>query len=86
MDIFNIPIIRSELKNWDLKQTYVSGMVEYSNPLYKHQMWIKIKVFDYKDGNNDYYIVEIIDATKEHERQHLLVSQATDIKAREKRH
>ena len=82
-DIFNIPIIKTELKNWDLKQTYVSGMVEYNNPLYKHQMWIKIKVFDYKDGNNDYYIVEIIDATKEHERQHLLVSQATDIKARE---
>ena len=84
-DIFNIPIIKSELKNWDMKQTYVSGMVEYNNPMYKHQMWIKIKVFDYKDGNNDYFVVEIIDATKEHDRQHLLISQATDIKARETR-
>lgn len=84
-DIFNIPIIKSELKNWDTKQTYVSGMVEYNNPLYNHQMWIKIKVFGYNDKNNNYYIVEIIDATKEHERQHLLVSQASDIKAREVR-
>ena len=84
-DIFNIPIIKSELKNWDKKQTYVSGMVEYSNPLYNHQMWIKIKIFNYKDKNSEYYIVEIIDATKEHERQHLLVSQASDIKNREVR-
>ena len=84
-DIFNIPIIKSELKNWDTKQAYVSGMVEYNNPLYNHQMWIRIKVFGYKDKNNDYYVVEIIDATKEHERQHLLVTQASDIKARETR-
>ncbi len=84
-DIFNIPIIKTELKNWDKKQTYVSGMVEYSNPLYNHQMWIKIKIFNYKDKNSEYYIVEIIDATKEHERQHLLVSQASDIKNREVR-
>ena len=84
-DIFNIPIIKSELKNWDTKQAYVSGMVEYNNPLYNHQMWIRIKVFGYKDKNNDYYVVEIIDATKEHDRQHLLVSQASDIKARETR-
>ena len=84
-DIFNIPIIKSELRNWDTKQTYVSGMVEYNNPLYNHQMWIRIKVFGYKDKNNDYYVVEIIDATKEHERQHLLVTQASDIKARETR-
>ncbi len=82
-DIFNIPIIKSELKNWDKKQMYVSGMVEYNNPLYNHQMWIKIKVFGYNDKNTEYYIVEIIDATKEHERQHLLVSQASDIKNRE---
>ena len=83
LDIFNIPIVKSELKNWDTKQTYVSGMVEYNNPLYNHTMWIKIKIFNYKDGNNTYYIIEIIDATKEHERQHLLVSQASDIKNRE---
>ena len=82
-DIFNIPIIKSELKNWDKKQMYVSGMVEYNNPLYNHQMWIKIKVFGYKDKSSEYYIVEIIDATKEHDRQHLLVTQASDIKNRE---
>ena len=82
-DIFNIPIIKSELKNWDKKQMYVSGMVEYNNPLYNHQMWIKIKVFGYNDKNTEYYVVEIIDATKEHDRQHLLISQASDIKNRE---
>lgn len=85
LDIFNIPIIKSELNNWDGKQTYVSQMVSYDNPKYNHQMWIKIKMFAYneKNNNDNYYVVEVMDATKEHDRQHLLVTQATDIKARE---
>lgn len=85
LNVFNIPIIKSELNNWDGKQTYVSQMVSYDNPKYSHQMWIRIKMFSYseKNGNESYYVVEVMDATKEHDRQHLLVTQATDIKARE---
>jgi len=81
--IFNIPIIKSELNNWDKVHEYVSQMVQYDNPKYNHQMWIKIKVFPFKEKEDEYYVVQITDATKEHDRQHLLISQATDIKARE---
>jgi len=82
-EILNISIIKSELKNWDIDKTYISQMIEYDNPLYNHQMWIKIKIFPYKEKNNIYQVIQIIDSTKEHDRQHLLISQATDIKARE---
>lgn len=81
--IFNIPIIKSELNNWDKVHEYVSQMIEYDNPKYNHQMWIKIKVFPFKEKEEEYHVVQITDATKEHDRQHLLISQATDIKARE---
>lgn len=81
--IFNIPIIKSELNNWNRDYEYVSQMVEYDNPRYNHQMWIKIKIFPFKEKEKEYYVIQITDATKEHERQHLLISQATDIKARE---
>ena len=77
--ILNLPIIKSELDKWDKVSNYVSGMVAYDNPKYNYQMWIRIKIFPYKD----YYIMQITDATKEHDRQHLLVSQATNIKSRE---
>jgi len=83
IEILNIPIIRSELKNWNNDKQYISQMVEYDNPKYNHQMWIKIKIYPYKEKNNDYQIIQIVDSTKEHDRQHLLISQATDIKARE---
>lgn len=82
-NIFNIPIIKSELNNWDGKDTYISQMFEYDNPKYRHQMWLKIKIFLHKEKNNSYYIIEVIDSTKDHDRQHLLVSQASDIKSRE---
>jgi len=82
-EILNIPIIKSELKNFDIDKEYVSQMVEYDNPKYNHQMWIRIKIFPYKEKNNNYQIIQIIDSTKEHDRQHLLISQASDIKARE---
>lgn len=81
--IFNIPIIKEELNNWDKMHEYVSQMVEYDNPKYNHQMWIKIKIFPFKEKEEEYYVVQVTDATKEHDRQHLLISQATDIKARE---
>ena len=39
--IFNTPIIKSELKNWDKSQEYVSQMFKYDNPKYIHDMWLK---------------------------------------------
>ena len=81
--IISIPMVKNELNNWDKKDEYVSQMIEYDNPKYNHKMWIKIKLSSYKEKNEEYYIIQIMDATKEHERQHLLISQATDIKARE---
>lgn len=82
-EVLNIPIIKNELKNWDMNKVYVSQMIEYSNPIYNHQMWIKVKIFPYKEKKSSYQVIQIVDATKEHERQHLLISQASDIKARE---
>ena len=81
--IISIPMIRNELNNWDKKDECISQMIEYDNPKYNHKMWIRIKLNTYKEKNEEYYIIQITDATKEHERQHLLISQATDIKARE---
>ena len=81
--IFNTPIIKSELDNWDKTNDYVSQLLKYDNPKYNYQMWIRIKIFPYKEKKEEYFIIEIYDATKEHDRQHLLVKQATDIKARE---
>lgn len=82
-EILNIPIIKNELKNWDMTREYVSQMISYDNPKYNHQMWIKVKIFPYKEKNISYQVIQIVDATKEHDRQHLLISQASDIKARE---
>ena len=82
-EILNIPIIKNELRNWDETRQYVSQMVEYDNPLYNHNMWIRLKIFPYQEKNKTYHIIEIVDSTKEHERQHLLISQASDIKTRE---
>jgi len=82
-EIFNIPIINAELKNWNGKKEYVSQMVKYDNPKYAHEMWIKVKIFSYQEKKTNYQVIQIVDATKEHNRQHLLINQATDIKARE---
>ena len=82
-EILNIPIIKNELKNWDMTREYVSQMISYDNPKYNHQMWIKVKIFPYKEKNISYQVIQRVDATKEHDRQHLLISQASDIKARE---
>ena len=81
--IMSLPVIKSELDNWDKVSNYTSGMVEYDNPKYNYQMWIRVKIYPYKDKKEEYYVVQIIDATKEHDRQHLLISQATNIKSRE---
>ena len=81
--ILNLNVIKNELDKWDKTTNYVSSMIEYDNPKYNYQMWIRIKIFPYKNKKEEYYIIEIMDATKEHDRQHLLISQATNIKSRE---
>jgi len=83
VEIFNIPIIKSEISNWDKTDNYVSQLIKYDNPKYRHQMWIRIKAFIYREKSEEYYVIQISDATSEHNRQHLLITQATDIKARE---
>ena len=80
--ILNVERIKTEIDNWDKKSNYVSQMIMYDNPKYNHDMWIKIKLFMYKERDN-YYIIQIQDATKEHDSQHLLISQASNIKLRE---
>ena len=82
-EILNIPIIKSELKNLDRDKEYVSQMVQYDNPKYNHKVWIRVKMYPYKEKNANYQVIQIVDATKEHDRQHLLISQASDIKNRE---
>lgn len=82
-EILNIPIIKSELKNLDRDKEYVSQMVQYDNPKYNHKVWIRVKMYPYKEKNANYQVIQILDATKEHDRQHLLISQASDIKNRE---
>ena len=59
-------------------------MISYRSSTYQHTRWLKIKIYPLVDKKNDYAIVLISDATREHDEQHLLVLQAGDIKAREK--
>ena len=81
--VINIPAIKNEINSWDRNTEYVSQMVAYDNPKYNHEMWIKVKLFVYREKNEEYYVIRILDATKEHRRQHLLISQAADIKSHE---
>ena len=80
--VLRIPVIKSELLKFN-DESYTSGMIEYDNPKYNHPMWIRVKISPYKDKKNEYYLIQIIDATLEHEHQHLLITQASDIKSRE---
>lgn len=84
-EILNIPIIADELRVWNKKTEFVSGMVAYHNATYNHTRWIKIKIYPYKDKKMTYHVILISDVTKEHDRQHLLVTQAADIKSREQK-
>ena len=81
--ILGIDRIKDELNKWDKTSNYISQMILYDNPRYNHDMWIRIKLFSYKENNEHYYIIQIQDATKEHDSQHLLIAQASNIKARE---
>ena len=81
--VINIPVIKNEINSWDRNTEYVSQMVAYDNPKYNHEMWVKVKIFIYKEKNDEYFVIRILDATKEHNHQHLLISQAADIKSHE---
>lgn len=81
--ILNVPVIKKELNNIENRNGYTSQMLEYDNPKYNYPMWIRVKISKYTEKKDEYYIIQIIDSTKEHDQQHLLITQATDIKSRE---
>ena len=83
--IFEMPIVENELRSWDKKSEFISQMITYHNLAYQHDRWIKIKIYPIKEKKNILYIVLISNASKEHDQQHLLVSQASDIKSREQK-
>ena len=82
--IFEIPVLKNEMDEWNKKDEFVSQMISYRNPNYQHTRWIKVKIYPFKEKKGTYHVTLISDVTKEHEQQHLLVSQASDIKMREK--
>ena len=81
-DILNIPVLKDEIKKWDKKSEYVSQMITYHNPLYNHKAWLKVKIYQYNENNEAYEVIQISNVDKEHDRQHLLISQTNDIKIR----
>lgn len=82
-EIFNTPVIQNELDNWKGKGEFVSQMVSYRNPGSPINKWIRIRIYPVIEKKAQYDVVLIADVTKDHDRQHLLVMQAGDIKARE---
>lgn len=84
-EILNIPIIKEELRNWRGLDEFVSGMVAYHNPAYQHTRWIRIKIYPFTEKKKTYHVILISDATQEHDRQHMLVTQASDMKIREQK-
>ncbi len=83
-DIFEIPVLKNEMEEWNKKDEFVSQMIAYRNPNYQHTRWIKVKIYPFKEKKSSYNVILISDVTKEHDQQHLLVMQASDIKTREK--
>jgi len=83
-EIFEIPVLQNEFKSWNKKDEFISQMILYNSNSYQSNRWIKVKIYPHKEKKLEYYVILISDVTKEHDRQHLLVSQASDIKLREK--
>lgn len=83
-EIFKSESLSSQLDSWDEQSEFLSQMFSYRNPSYQHTRWLKIKIYPFIEKKSSYYVILISDATKEHEQQHLLVSQASDIKTRER--
>jgi len=85
-DIFETPIIKDELRKWDENSEFVSQMISYRHPTYQQTTkWIKVKIYPFAEKKAKYEVISILDVTKEYDRQHLLVIQASDIKIREKK-
>lgn len=85
-NIFKNPIVEDEMRRWDGKSEFVSQMVSYRHPTNPNiTKWIKIKIYPFIEKKSHYEVVLISDVTKDHSRQHLLVTQASDIKTRERK-
>lgn len=83
-DIFKLPILKDQLRNWDEESDFISQMLSYINPDTLEKNWIKVKLYPQIEKKNHFVIILISNVNDEHKRQHLLVSQASDIKSREK--
>ena len=83
-EVFKHPILSEELRTWNKKSDFVSQMFSYRNSAYQYVRWLKVKIYPVIEKKNRYNIAVISDVTKDHDKQHLLVSQAADIKLREK--
>lgn len=83
-EIFKSESLKSQLDSWDEQSEFISQMFSYHNPSYQHTRWLKIKIYPFIEKKSSYVVILISDATKEHDQQHMLVSQASDIKTRER--
>ncbi|MEI3529933.1 MAG: response regulator [Bacilli bacterium] len=83
-DIFKLPILKDSLRSWDEESDFVSQMLSYVNSNTLNKIWIKVKLYPTIDKKNHYLVILISNVSNEHEQQHLLVTQASDIKSREK--
>lgn len=83
-EIFKSESLKSQLDSWDEQSEFLSQMFSYHNPSYQHTRWLKIKIYPFIEKKASYFVILISDATKEHDQQHMLVSQASDIKTRER--
>lgn len=84
-NIFETPIIKEEIRKWNGDSELVSQMFSYRLLGDNNVKWLKVKIYPFTIKKKKYEIRLISDVTKEYERQHLLVTQAHDIKIREKK-
>ncbi len=82
--IFELPVLKNEIDAWNKKDDFTSQMISFKNFNYQIIKWIKVKIYPFKEKKLNYCLIIISDVTKDHDQQHLLVSQASDIKTREK--
>lgn len=83
--LFDLSAVLNQINEWDKKSNFASQMISYKPSSYQQNRWLKIQIYPVKDKKKLYYIILISDVTKDHLHQHFLISQASDIKAREKK-
>lgn len=83
-EIFKLPILKDSLRSWDEESEFISQMLSFVNPQTLEKIWIKVKLYPSFEKKNHYLIILISNVSDEHAQQHLLVTQASDIKSREK--